>query len=199
MNAPPTDAAGAPEAAAGRRWWQRRPLEIPPTTVCRGCGRTIELAGLKPYRRFYCKVCAQMMRTTPKQFAFELTADHRRNQRNLLWLLLLILAIFPVWAQDKMCARSLLWAEAKEAYLADVWAIGLAGALLFRLLRPLSNDIQYWGGVLLIVSNAERLAMNLIGNRLGAPFMLPPPWFGLANGAVMLVCLPIARRIWPSR
>ncbi len=186
-------------ATAKLRWPRRPPIEVPPSTECRGCGRVVPLEGLEPYRRFYCGECSQMMRTTPRQFAFRFTADHKRNQRNLLWLLLAILALFPIWALDEMTSRSELWAAAKDAYVGIAWAVGLGGAVLFRLLRPISNDIQYWGGLLLIVSNAERLAMNWMGTRIGAPFLLPPPWFGLANGAVMLVCLPIARRIWPSR
>ncbi len=191
--------ADAPIPATKPRWPRRPPLELPPTVECRGCGRAVPLDGLKPYRRFYCRACSQMMRTTPRQLAFRFTADHRRNQRNTLWLLLAILALFPIWALDKMTGRSELWAASKDAYVWIAWAVGLGGAVVFRLLRPLSNDIQYWGGVLLLVSNAERLAMNWMGWRIGAPFVLPPPWFGLANGAVMLICLPIARRIWPSR
>jgi hypothetical protein len=191
--------SAAPATPDGRRWWRPAPIEIPESTECRGCGRRIELAGLKPRRRFYCKVCAQMMRTTPQQFAFRFTPEHQRRQRNLRWLWIGLLMFFPVWCVDAMTRRSPSWQELRWPLTGMAWAVGLAGGALFRWLRPVSNDIQYWGGILLLLSNGERMALNGLGLWLQAPFVLPPPWFGLANGLLMLLCLPMARRIWRPR
>ncbi len=189
----------ADAATPTRRRWYRPATPIPASTECRGCGRSIELAGIKPRRRFYCKVCAQMMRTTPQQFAFRFTPEHVRRQRNLRWFWIVALVWFPVFCVDAMTRRSHAWLDLRWSLTEAAWAVGLAAGALFRWLRPLSNDIQCWGGILLLLSNSERMALNGMGTWLGAKFVLPPPWFGLANGLVMLVCLPLARRIWKPR
>jgi len=68
--------------------------------------------------------------------------------------------------------------------------------------RRLSNDPQWWGGVLLVLSGIERLGIHGIGDLLGQPITwmsVESTWFLIGNGALMIACLPLARRIWPSR
>lgn len=192
-------AADVPAGERGGRLWPWRPVPMPARTPCRGCGRPIATAGLKRNRRFYCLGCGQMMRASRKQARFRYDEDHRRREARRVHLLAAALGLFPVAAVLFMADNSPSWAHHAVPYTALALAAGGGAAALFRRARRVSNDPQWWGAIVLILSGLEREVLAAIGWMAGSAFPLRGTWLIIVNGLVMLAALPLARRIWPSR
>jgi len=170
--------------------------DIPETVQCKGCGREIDISGLKLWDKFICGRCMRNMKLTALMFKFRYT--HAYTVRKRIYTLIacvLITSFSAVWGWRLVQ----LMGHPVPVHLLTTGVAVLASIYLI-VAREITEEYRLIAAFMILLMAARRLPLYYFAKQWGHPrplTVLTPGFIAASFGIYFFILVYRRRRTLP--